>query len=245
MHSNNDRSAKFAVTIAGLALVAALVGLSNDSNRNDDRQAASSAANGTVDSPVEQTEADWISLFDGETLDGWELTNFGGEGEVTVDDGRLVLGMGGDMTGVHTHRALPQIEYEVEVDAMRVDGFDFFCGLTFPVREDHCSLIIGGWSGGVCGLSCLDWQDASENETTTYKLFDSGRWYHIRLRVGTDRIQAWIDEEEILDVDITDKKISVRGEVEPSKPFGFASWRTTAALRNIRVRELSEDPSNG
>ena len=151
--------------------------------------------------------------------------------------------MGGDLTGVHTHRELPQINYEVEVDAMRVDGFDFFCGLTFPVRDDHCSLIIGGWSGGVCGLSCLDWLDASENETTTYKPFETGRWYHVRLRVQSERIQAWIDDEPLVDVDTTGKKISVRSEVLPSRPFGFASWRTTAALRNIRIRELPAEPS--
>ena len=62
----------------------------------------------------------------------------------------------------------------------------------------------------------------------------------IRLRVLSDRIQAWIDGKEIVDQDITDRQISIRIEVELSKPFGFATYDTRAALRNIRIRELTE-----
>ena len=45
----------------------------------------------------------------------------------------------------------------------------------------------------------------------------------------------------MIDVDTTNRKISIRYEVEPSRPFGFATWQTTAALRGIRIRELTED----
>lgn len=260
MDQHSTRSAKLVVVVAALSLLATLIGFSVKSNEpakrpsavalqpkgNAQVEAAHSSANGAEAAVAEQpAQTEWVSLFDGETLNGWELTMFGGEGEVRVEHGKLVLGQGGDLTGVHTHRTIPKINYEVELDAMRVEGYDFFCGLTFPVREDHCSLIVGGWSGGVSGLSCLDWQDASENETTTYQPFETGRWYHIRLQVMPERIKAWIDDKEIVDVDISDKKITVRNEVEPSKPFGFASWRTTAALRNIRIRELKDVPSRG
>ena len=183
----------------------------------------------------------WTSLFDGRTLEGWKVTKFGGEGPVTVEDGRILLGFGNDMTGIHTDRKLPKINYEVQLEAMRVDGSDFFCGFTFPVKDDPCSLIIGGWGGGVCGLSSLDRLDASENETTTYRPFKNGQWYKVRLRVLDRRIQAWLDDKEIVDVDTTGRRISIRYEVEPSRPFGFASWQTTAALRNIRIRELGEE----
>ena len=29
--------------------------------------------------------------------------------------------------------------------------------------------------------------------------------------------------------------------MDPSRPFGFATYRTTAALKNIRIRELTAD----
>jgi hypothetical protein len=109
------------------------------------------------------------------------------------------------------------------------------------VKDRHCSLILGGWGGGVVGLSSLNGADASENETSTYKKFESGKWYPVRLRVTEDRITAWLEGEEIVDADIRDTKLSIRLEVESSKPFGIASWRTKSALRGIRVRELTPE----
>jgi len=182
----------------------------------------------------------WISLFDGKTLEGWKSTDFGGQGDVTVKDGTILIEMGVDLSGITWQKPddLPKINYEIEVDAMRVVGSDFFCGLTFPVNDEPCSLILGGWGGGVCGLSSIDDMDASENETTSYRGFEKGKWYHIRLRVMADRIDAWIDGEPIVEQEITDRKISVRSEVELSRPFGFATWVTTAALKNIRWRKV-------
>jgi 3-keto-disaccharide hydrolase len=190
--------------------------------------------------PVEANKpAKWLSLFDGKTLGGWTKTKFGGEGTVEVKNGQLILGYGSNITGVHTKRKLPKINYEVQLDAMRVDGSDFFCGLTFPVGKKHLSLIIGGWGGGVCGISSLDGNDASENETTTYRRFKNKTWYPVRLRVTDGKVEAWLEGKKIVDVKTKGKKLSLRVEVEPSKPFGFATWQTTGALRNIRIRELS------
>ena len=36
-------------------------------------------------------QAKWQPLFDGRTLDGWKITNFGGEGDVEVEDGQIIL----------------------------------------------------------------------------------------------------------------------------------------------------------
>ena len=110
--------------------------------------------------------------------------------------------LGVDLTGVSTNRKLPKTNYQVDLDAMRVNGSDFFVGLTFPVKDKPCSLICGGWGGGVCGLSSIDGMDASENATTTYRGFEKGKWFHIRLRVHDKRIQAWIDDKQIVDQDI-------------------------------------------
>src|SRR5689334_13543165 len=93
----------------------------------------------------------WQSLFDGKTLTGWKVTDFAGRGDVKVDSGRLLLETG-VMTGVTWSNDLPRMDYEISLEAMRVDGSDFFCGLTFPVGKDPCSFIVGGWGGGVVGL---------------------------------------------------------------------------------------------
>ncbi|MEX0718891.1 MAG: DUF1080 domain-containing protein [Planctomycetaceae bacterium] len=191
--------------------------------------------------PMKPAAPRWTALFDGQSLEGWEPSNFGGEGEVTVEEGAIEMEMGADLTGIHTDRELPKTNYEVALEARRVEGGDFFCGLTFPVGDDSCSLIVGGWGGGVCGLSSIDDRDASENDTTTYRGFETGQWYRVRLRVTGPRIQAWLDDERIVNQPLEGKKISIRQEVDPSRPFGVCSWRTTAALRDIRIRELSRE----
>lgn len=183
----------------------------------------------------------WVSLFNGNDLTDWTITDFGGQGEVYVEDGQLFLEQGIALTGVHTDRSLPKTNYEVELKAMRVLGSDFFCGLTFPVGEDFCSLIVGGWGGGVCGLSSLDGLDASENETLQYIQLVKEKWYDIRLKVVPGRIQVWLDGKTLIDQDVTDRKISVRQEVELSRPFGIASWQTTAAIKDFRIREISAE----
>ncbi|HXY34949.1 MAG TPA: DUF1080 domain-containing protein [Planctomycetaceae bacterium] len=187
---------------------------------------------------ADDPKAGWTALFDGRTLKGWKSTEFGGEGTVEVKEGAILLGVGNDLTGVNYLRPVPHRNYEVSLEARRVDGSDFFCGLTFPVKDDPCSLIIGGWGGGVCGLSSIDGLDASENSTTKYREFETGRWYTIRLRVTDAKIEAWIDKVQIVNQSLAGKKISIRSEVEASRPFGIASYRTLAALRNIRLREL-------
>ena len=37
------------------------------------------------------------------------------------------------------------MDYELRLEAKRVEGGDFFCGLTFPVGKEYCTLILGGW----------------------------------------------------------------------------------------------------
>lgn len=179
------------------------------------------------------------SLFNGKNLEHWKPTDFGGQGEVEVKEGKLILNHGETLTGVTWQGPLPaKMNYEIELDAQRVDGSDFFVGLTFPVNNDCASLICGGWGGALCGISCLDHNDAANNETTKIREFKNGRWYHIRLRVTLDHIQAWVDDDNIIDVNTKDKKISVRFEVEASQPLGLASYATTAAIKNLKIRKL-------
>src|SRR3954464_13745934 len=177
---------------------------------------------------------DWQPMFDGKTLKGWRPTEFAGAGEVQCEAGLIVLNMGGPFTGINWTNEFPKINFEVTLEAMRLAGSDFFCGLTVPVGDSFCSLIVGGWGGSLVGISSLDGMDASENETTKFLNVEQGKWYRIRMRVTQSRIEAWIDKEKFVNVDTTDKKISVRpGDIESSKPFGIASYQTTAALREI------------
>ena len=180
----------------------------------------------------------WLELFDGKTLGEWTPTIFGGEGRVEIASGRLVLDAGSDLTGITWKGPMPRVDYEVKLEARREEGGDFFCGLTFPVKDSYCSLILGGWGGTVVGLSSIDGLDASENETSRLMNFELNRWYAVALKVTQQRIEAWIDGSKIIDQELAGRKISIRPEVELSRPFGLASWRTRAGVRKIAVRRI-------
>ena len=188
---------------------------------------------------VQLAQENWRDLFDGKTLAGWRTTEFAGHGDVQVKDGTIVLDFGAaSLTGITRAGPVRRMDYEVCLEAMRVVGRDFFCGLTFPVKQSCCSLIVGGWGGSLVGISSFDGLDASENETTRDVAFENGRWYRIRLRVTQHQIEAWIDEDKVVDAWPGTRRISVRPEVELSQPLGVAAWNTKAALRRIRIRDI-------
>jgi hypothetical protein len=182
---------------------------------------------------------EWQSLFDGKSLEGWRETPFTGHGKVSIENGTIVLGPGAPMTGITWTGSFPKSNYEIRLEGARLQGGDFFASMTFPVGDSYCTWVTGGWGGDIVGLSSLDGWDASDNETRTYFNFDAGRWYTLRLQVTDGKIMAWIDDRQIINVDIRGRAISLRyGEIKLSAPFGFASYATTGALRKIEYRVL-------
>jgi hypothetical protein len=178
-------------------------------------------------------------LFDGKTLTNWQPSKFFGQGAVTLEEGAIVLGPGKDLTGVTwSGPALPTTNYELTLQARRLEGRDFFAGITFPVGSSFCSLILGGWGGEIVGLSSVNGMDASENSTSQAIEFQLQRWYTVRIRVTPAKIETWLDDRQIIDQELKGNTVGVRLEVEASQPLGIASWRTKAALRDIRLRKL-------
>lgn len=187
---------------------------------------------------AEPDQDGWRSLFNGYTLDGWEITNFGPQGPVLTRDSSIILNYGDGCTGVTWQEEFPTVNYEIKLEAMRVDGNDFFCGLTFPVIDEYCTFIVGGWAGSLVGISSIDGADASQNFTTIRIPFENGRWYHIRVKVTDKVIRCFIDDGEVVTVPVAPHSFTVRSEVGLSRPLGIASWVTTSALRNIKFREI-------
>lgn len=180
----------------------------------------------------------WTALTDAEHIAAWKSTPFGGEGEVERRDGVIRIGMGVDLSGVTWSGPFPTQSYEIALEARRVDGSDFFCGLTFPVGKDSCSLILGGWGGAVVGLSSIDELDAAHNDTTQFHDFKKDRWYAITLRVTPESIECFLDGEPIIEQPLKGRTVSIRQEVAPSKPLGISTYSTTGEVRNIRWRPI-------
>ena len=182
-------------------------------------------------------------MFDGKSLTGWKQTPFSGRGEVGVINGMIRLGKG-RMTGITWTGEFPQSGYEIRFEAARIEGNDFFSALVFPVGKSFCSFINGGWDGTVVGLSNLDGNDASENDTSTIRDFVQGRWYAFRLAVTEHRIQVWIDDTTAINADITGREVGLRfDDTELCTPLGFISYATVGGVRKIEYRLLRTTPS--
>jgi len=179
-------------------------------------------------------------------LDNWQNISFGGEGEVYYRDGALNLDMGNTLTGVKYTGDIAELfgpdmeNYEIALQAKRVEGQDIFMGLTFPVgSEGHVSLVLGGWAGAVTGISCLDGLNAAENSTTKFRRFEDNQWYDVRIRLTTEKIECWIDDEKIVDELRADyNEFAVHGAVSDTVPFSLFTYGTWGAFRDLRVQRL-------
>lgn len=183
---------------------------------------------------------DSIILFDGKTLNRWEIIEYEGHGDIYVADSSIIISKGEVISGIRWKEDFPKTNYEVTLYARRVEGNDFFCGLTFPVKDSFLTLVLGGWGGSLSGLSSIDGADAAHNLTQTNFYFGKGWWWAVRLRVTDEKVEAWIEQEKFVDFTIGDSQLSLRSEVESSVPFGITTYQTTGAIRDIKLRKLKE-----
>jgi hypothetical protein len=190
--------------------------------------------------PVQDVADEWVSLFDGKTLDGWRILQYGGDGMPHVRNGSIVLPRSetGTMTGVcWVGGSLPVMNYEIFYEARRVVGSDIFAALTFPYGDTYATLIFGGWSGIVNGLSSIDGYDASENETCQYFSYNNNQWYPVQLRVTPDSIRSTVGREKVVDLATTGKDIHLRTDILDT---GLTLWTyvSTGEIRNLRIKKL-------
>jgi hypothetical protein len=194
--------------------------------------------------PSEPSEPPWTPLFDGRSLRDWKVAPIGGAGPVEVVDGALRLGQGAPMTCVTYGGELdglpfPHDDYELEVEAARRLGTDFFCAITFPVGDAALTLVLGGWGGSLCGLSCLDGEDAAHNSTKSFHTFERGHYYTVKLRVSGGRVRAWLDGEPLVDEETSGRSMTLRPEVECCRPLGLATYLTVGEVRAAEGRRIS------
>ncbi len=198
--------------------------------------------------PVKAAVADAKKGF--QPLQGhWKAASFGGDGAVEfkkLDGGAESIEMfaGDPITGIRWTGDFPKENYELRLQARRVEGFDFFAAVTFPVADEHCSFVLGGWGGGMVGISSIDGDDASSNDTTQYKEFETNQWYTIRVRVDQQAIRCWIDEHEFATVPRDNHSFSIRIEMDPCLPVGIANYMTRSEIKNIAWRKITADESN-
>ena len=198
------------------------------------------SANGPAADPPKD-DAGWKDLFDGKSLDGWKACDFYAPGKVHVEDGAVVMDKGKIMTGVvYTRGDFPKMDYEFILEGKKIDGDDFFCTTTFR----SATRSVRSWSAA----GAAAWSACPASTARTPPRTRRGRTRSSRTTNGTKSASASAGSgsrpgstaTKVVDLDTTDRKISIRVECNACKPFGIATYQTTGAIRNIRVRPLSE-----
>ena len=110
----------------------------------------------------------------------------------------------------------------------------------------------GGWGaaarfralGGapLDGLTILSSEITQGNDTAKPMAFESNRWYRVRLRVTQGLIEAWVDDEKMVEASVAAYELKRPRWAEPMVPFGLGAVATRATLRNVRMRRLHRGP---
>ncbi len=125
-------------------------------------------------------------------------------------------------------------DYEFTLEAQKTGGAEGFLVLVRAAGDrEWFWLNLGGWQNQRHGLERHRTSDA--RQTTVMTLGDgsieSGRWYRIRIRCEGRQIQAWLDDQRIMDY-LDDGSGPLKG-----RP-GIGTWSTQAKFRNLKVATL-------
>lgn len=200
-----------------------------------------------VSAQASETESGWVSLFDGESLEGWEQIN--GTATYEVKDGAIVgtTAEGSPNSFLCTTKDYGDfiLEFEVMVDCRLNSGVqirsqskpDYRDGRVHGYQvEIECKGPDGGGEAGFIydearrGWLSQDREDPEKNDA-----FRDDEWNHYRIHCEGDRIRTWINGVPIEDLtDDMDAEGFIGLQVHS---FGgdTPAW---VKWKNIRIQEL-------
>lgn len=195
------------------------------------------------DEAAEAGDEGWITLFDGETLDGWTVTGNGhGTGGLwQVADGAITgtqdrPGNGGILLSDETYDNF-EIEVEVKPDwgidsglflRSKPDGACYQATIDFR-PDGQVATLYGEGVGG--------WLQPNEAWREHWREDD---WNTIRARVvgNPPRIQLWLNGEPTVDFTDTEQRLPSPGHIA-LQVHGGGDWGgKQVRFRNVRIRPL-------
>ncbi len=190
-------------------------------------------------------EGEWISLFNGKDLKGWEQKN--GKAKYEAKDG-CIEGMSvpnSPNSFLCTTKDYGDFEltFEVKLDAALNSGVQIRSQSTKEYQNGRVhgyqvEIAVGGFSGGIYDEARRAKFLNAEQPTEKIKnLVKDNQWAKYRVICRGDHIQTWIDGVQVTDLrdDMTQSGfigLQVHGVGSRAEPL-YVRWR------NIRLRELN------
>lgn len=148
-------------------------------------------------------EIPWVSLFDGQTLNGW--TQKGGVAKYAVRDGAIVGSSVHDTPNsfLTTDKMYNDfiLELEFKVDSTLNSGIQIRSN-SLPYYKDgkvhgyqvEIDPSKRAWSGGIYDESRRGWLNPLTNAPKAQKAFKQNDWNHYRIEAIGDTIKTWVND---------------------------------------------------
>ena len=193
-------------------------------------------------------DGDWVALFDGKSLDGWEQKN--GTATYRVEDGCVVgkTAEGSPNSFLATKKSYGDFElkFEVKVDDELNSGVqirsaskpDYKDG---QVHGPQVEIATNGTAGFIFGEGLkFGWLSEDRSNAAAQAAFKKGDWNRYRVLADGKSIKSWVNDVPV--ADLVDEKtgmpsgfigLQVHGIKKGSGPYEVR-WR------NISIRELKK-----
>lgn len=190
----------------------------------------------------EKNHDEWISLFDGETLNGWEANE--NPETFSVKDGKLVV------DGPRSH-----LFYTGEVENHNFNDFEFKADImTTPGSNSgiyfHTEYQESGWPAKGYEAQVNNTDDDPRKTASLYAVKDvnkapaeDGEWFTMHIKVEGDRITIKVDGEtmvEYTEPENVERPESMAGRILSSGTFALQGHDPESVIyyKNIMVKPL-------
>ncbi len=152
---------------------------------------------------TKKDNAPWESLFDGETLKGWE--RMGGEAPYSIRNGAIV--------GTTTHNTantfltttkmyddfIFEVTFKVDTTMnsgvqIRSNSFEYYRDGRVHGYQVEIDPSDRAWSGGIYDESRRGWLNPISENTQAQKAFKKNEWNHYRIEAIGDTIKTWVND---------------------------------------------------
>lgn len=205
-----------------------------------------------VDTSIE-TET-WVSIFDGETLNGWKAVM--GQAEFEVADGEIIgiAKHGTPNTFLVTEQLYEDfiLEFDLKINHISSNSGVMIRGQLDSEARDGNGLVYGyqieadpterAWSGGLYDESRRGWMYPLDLNPAAKAAFKMGEWNTYRIEAIGNEIKSWINGQEVAYVvDDMDSKGFIGLQVHSIHNQEDEGQKTY--FRNIRVQTENLKPT--